>query len=146
LGEARLASAIADATSPDKKSATIAEIARVVLMRHGGSLPCDRAAIEALPGIGPKCAALALGIACGIPALPVDVHVHRIANRWGAVATSTPERTMLALEAIVPPGRWLEVNRLLVPFGKDLCTRERPRCPVCPVAAICARSGVPNPR
>jgi endonuclease-3 len=142
----RIVEAIADSTCPEQKAPRILAIARFALDEHGGVLPCDRTLLETLPGVGPKCAALALGIACRTPALPVDIHVHRIANRWGVIATKTPERSMTALESILPPERWLETNRLLVPFGKHVCTGTLPRCSRCPVAEWCERVGVTRSR
>ncbi len=82
------------------------------------------------------------GIACGEPRISVDVHVHRITNRWGYVRTKSPEQTMKALEEQVPRERWIDVNRLLVPFGKHICTGERPRCSTCPALAFCRQVGV----
>ncbi len=108
----------------------------------GGDLPCDEQVLLSLPGIGPKCAALVLGIACGRPRVAVDTHVHRIVRRWGFVSTRTPEETMRALEARVPPEYWLDLNRLLVPFGKHICRPGVPRCSLCPLAEMCPRAGV----
>ncbi len=87
-----------------------------------------------------------LGIACGIPSISVDVHVHRVTNRWGYVATRTPEQTMAALEKVLPQPYWIEINRLLVPFGKHICTGHWPRCSTCPLLEMCAQVGVVNPR
>ena len=76
-------------------------------------------------------------MALGVPAISVDVHVDRVVNRWGLVAAKTPERTLAALEAVVPKELWVSVNRLLMPFGKNTCTARRPNCLVCPVARWC---------
>ncbi|MBC8100981.1 MAG: endonuclease III [Cytophagales bacterium] len=127
------------------KARQIREIARQTVETFGGALPCDEATLLALPGVGPKCANLALGIACGAEAAPhvgVDIHVHRITNRWGYVATKTPEKTKIALDAVLPPRYRLEINRLLVPFGKHVCTGVSPRCSTCPVLPMCAQVGV----
>lgn len=99
-----------------------------------------------LPGIGPKCAALALGIACNQERLPVDIHVHRVANRWGVVSTSTPEQTQIALQNVFPAEYWLELNERLVPFGKSICTRLRPHCSTCLLFEMCQQVGVTDPR
>jgi endonuclease-3 len=93
-------------------------------------------------GVGPKCANLVLGIACGEARIGVDVHVHRVTNRWGYVQAATPERTMTALEAKLPKQYWVEINRLLVPFGKHICTRQQPRCSTCAVREMCQQVGV----
>lgn len=126
----------------DRKAVQIRQIAQLTADEYGGELPCDRAVILSLPGVGPKCANLALGIACGEPFIGVDIHVHRVTNRWGYVSAPTPERTLLALEAKLPRAYWLEINRLLVPFGKHICTGKLPRCSTCPVLEMCQQVGV----
>jgi endonuclease-3 len=93
-------------------------------------------------GVGPKCAHLVLGIACGQPYIGVDIHVHRATNCWGYVRTATPERTMAALEEKLPQRYWVEINKLLVPFGKHVCTGVAPKCSTCPVLAMCRQVGV----
>lgn len=138
----RIDEAIRDSTFHEQKAPRIREIALRAIADHGGELPCDEAALLALPGVGPKCAHLALGIACGVPAIPVDIHVHRVVNRWGYVSAATPERTMASLEKVLSERFWLEINRLLVPFGKHVCTGRRPKCSTCPVLRWCARVGV----
>ena len=137
---------IRSSTFYENKARQLHVIAQRVVSEYGGELPCDRDVLLTLPGVGPKCASLVLGIACGQPYIGVDVHVHRVTNRWGYVATSTPERTMLALEAKLPAAYWLEINCLLVPFGKHICTGLRPHCSTCPVLEMCAQVGVENPR
>jgi endonuclease-3 len=98
--------------------------------------------LMAFRGVGPKIAALALGVALGRPHIAVDIHVHRITNRWGIVATTTPERTQAALEAVLPRRYWVEINERLVPFGKHVCTGERPHCSRCPMLSMCRQVGV----
>lgn len=137
---------ISPSTFHERKAAQIHEIARITASEHGGELPCDEQTVLAFPGIGPKCAALALGIACGQERLPVDIHVHRVANRWGVVRTRTPEQTQLALEQVFPPEHWLELNERLVPFGKSICTRLRPKCSTCLLLDMCQQVGVIHPR
>jgi endonuclease-3 len=97
-------------------------------------------------GIGPKCANLALSIACGEPRIGVDIHVHRITNRWGYVATRNPEATLKALEAKLPKKYWIEINALLVPFGKHICTPIGPKCSICPLLDMCPQRGVTSHR
>jgi endonuclease III len=130
----------------EAKARQIHEIARRVETEHGGQLPCDDNLLQSLPGVGPKCAHLVLGIACGQGHISVDVHVHRVTNRWGYVQTKTPEQTMLALEATLPERHWIDINRLLVPFGKHICTGTRPYCSTCPVLDMCQQIGVTTHR
>jgi len=128
------------------KSEQINTMARLILEEHAGELPCSFDVLTSYPGIGPKCANLALAIACNQPKIGVDIHVHRITNRWGYLNTSTPEATMRALEAVLPEQYWVEINALLVPFGKHICTPIGPRCSVCPLLDMCAQRGVVGPR
>jgi endonuclease-3 len=74
------------------------------------------------------------------------VHVHRVTNRWGYVQGATPEKTMRELQRLLPREHWVSINRLLVPFGKHVCTGLRPRCSACPVRAFCRQIGVVDPR
>ena len=89
---------------------------------------------------------LVMGIACGEARIGVDVHVHRVTNRWGYVGAPTPERTMEALMGKLPEEYWVEINRLLVPFGKHVCTGRAPKCSTCPVLDMCRQVGVTTHR
>jgi endonuclease-3 len=133
---------IAACTFHEAKAQTIHAIARHAVEKFGGVLPCDAAALLALRGVGPKCAHLVLGIACGQPYISVDIHVHRVTNRWGYVQAPTPEKTMTALEAKLPQRYWVEINALLVPFGKHVCTGQLPKCSTCPLLEMCQQVGV----
>ena len=128
------------------KSEQINTIARLIVEENDGELPCSFELMTSYPGIGPKCANLALGIACGQPRIGVDIHVHRITNRWGYVHTSTPEATLAALESKLPQRYWLDINALLVPFGKNICTPLSPRCSICPLLDMCEQHGVVTSR
>lgn len=128
------------------KAEQINTMARLVLEEHAGSLPCSFEVMTSYPGIGPKCANLALGIACNQPRIGVDIHVHRITNRWGYLSAPTPEATMHVLETVLPQKYWIEINSLLVPFGKNICTPVSPRCSICPLLDMCARRGVDSSR
>lgn len=128
------------------KARDLSELARRVATEYGGNLPCDFQVMTSFRGVGPKCANLTLGIACGATEISVDVHVHRVTNRWGYVATATPEQTRLALEERLPRKYWVEINRLLVPFGKHVCTGRLPKCSVCPVLEYCRQISVTEHR
>ena len=130
------------ATFHERKSSQILAIARRAVDEYDGNIPCDSEVLRSFSGVGPKCANLVLGIACGEPFISVDIHVHRVTNRWGYVHTSTPEKTLLALEAKLPRRYWIEINRLLVPFGKHICTGNLPHCSTCPVLDMCQQVGV----
>jgi endonuclease-3 len=126
----------------EPKARQIQAIARRTTEEYGGALPCDFEVLTSFPGVGPKCANLVLGIACGEMRIGVDIHVHRVTNRWGYVAERLPEGTMVALEQRLPRRYWVDINRLLVPFGKHICTGALPRCSTCPVLEMCQQVGV----
>jgi endonuclease-3 len=129
-------------TFHERKASQILSIARRVTDEFNGNLPCDREVLLSFGGVGPKCANLVLGIACGEPFISVDIHVHRVTNRWGYMQATTPEKTLVALEAKLPRRYWIEINRLLVPFGKHICTGNLPHCSTCPVLDMCQQVGV----
>src|SRR5438105_14555854 len=99
------------------KAEQINTLARLIVEENDGALPCSFEVMTSYPGIGPKCANLALSIACHQARIGVDIHVHRITNRWGYVHAPTPEATLHALELTLPKKYWVEINALLVPFG-----------------------------
>ena len=142
LPEGELLALIETATYPGQKVQTLRTISRVLVEQYNGLPPADYDALVALPGIGPKCASLALGIGAGVPAISVDIHVHRVVNRWGTVATTTPERTQALLLANLLPAIWIDVNRLLMPFGKYVCKGPRPLCSQCLLRQECPKIGV----
>jgi endonuclease-3 len=133
---------ISPSTFHERKASQILAIARQVLDEYDGDIPCDPEVLMSFSGVGPKCAHLVLGIACGEPFISVDVHVHRVTNRWGYVRATTPEKTMVALGEKLPKRYWIEINRLLVPFGKHICTGNLPHCSTCPVLEMCQQVGV----
>lgn len=138
--------AIHACTFHEAKAPQIHAIACQIVAAHGGALPCDAALLHSFRSVGPKCTNLVLGIACQQPCIAVDIHVHRVTNRWGYVTARAPEHTMQALETVLPQQYWVEINRLLVPFGKHICTGSRPRCSTCPVLDMCQQRGVQDPR
>lgn len=146
LPEERLVELLHGATFPEPKARDIRELSRRIVEEHGGEVPDTPDGLMRFHGVGPKIAALTLAVGFDIPALAVDVHVHRITNRWGYVQARTPEKTMAALLAVLPKRYWVEINERLVPFGKWICTGERPRCSTCPLLSMCARVGVTTSR
>ena len=146
LSEQEIDAIIRPSTFHEPKAKTIREIARRTVEEHGGNLPCDLDTLLDFRGVGPKCAYLALGIACNLPLIGVDVHVHRVTNRWGLVSAKTPEKTMVALQDKLPQANWVEINALLVPFGKHVCTGTAPKCSTCPLLEMCRQVGVTTHR
>ena len=146
LEESAILDAISTVAFAPAKAVQIREIARRTADEFGGELPADFGVLTSLKGVGPKCANLTLGVAAGIPAVAVDVHVFRITNRWGVVRAPTPEATLPQLEAWLPREYWVEINERLVPFGKHVCTGRAPKCGSCPLLSMCAQVGVTDAR
>ncbi len=135
-------SLITESTFHESKAGQIREIARAAQTQYGGTLPCDADVLTSFRGVGIKCANLVLGIACGVPVVAVDIHVHRVTNRWGYVSTGSPEQTTVVLQEQLPSEYRVEINSLLVPFGKHICTGALPKCSTCPVLPWCRQMGV----
>lgn len=133
-------------TFHEAKARQILAMAKRIVEEFEGNLPCEESVFLSFSGVGPKCANLVLGIACGQPRIGVDIHVHRVTNRWGYVQANTPEKTLAALQAKLPREHWIEINRLLVPFGKHICTGSLPKCSTCPVLDMCRQVGVTQHR
>ncbi len=133
-------------TFHERKAEQILALALRVEQEYQGEIPCDSETLMSFSGVGLKCANLVLGIACGQPRVSADIHVHRITNRWGYVHTQQPEQTSRDLEEKLPQKYWVEINRLLVPFGKHICTGVRPFCSICPVLEYCRQVGVTSRR
>jgi endonuclease-3 len=129
-----------------KKARTLRDISRTLLERHGGKVPADLDALLALDGVGRKTANLVLTLGHDRYGICVDVHVHRITNRWGYLKTKDPEETEMRLRDILPRRHWKEINDLLVTFGKSLCRPVAPFCSRCPISPHCARVGVRTSR
>src|SRR5207237_1855304 len=129
LGVKKIAELIRPASFYDTKAYNIRDLAQRVAEQYGGNLPCDFDVMTSFRGVGPKCANLTLGIACGATEISVDIHVDRVTNRWGFVHALTPEATRRLLENRLPKKYWVEINRLLVPFGKHVCSGRLPNGP-----------------
>lgn len=142
LSHEKLVQLLYGSTFPGQKADTILGISKIALEQYNGNLPATFEGLTALKGVGPKCANLALGVAAKLPGISVDIHVHRVVNRWGIAKTSQPEQTMLFLQNTVPQEKWIDINRLLMPFGKHICTGTLPHCSTCPVLEYCEQVGV----
>lgn len=128
------------------KAASILAISQILLDDYAGQVPDDLEELLKLPGVGRKTANLVITAGYNKPGICVDIHVHRISNRWGYVRTKTPEQTEFALREKLPPEYWIEYNGLLVSMGQNLCTPSSPWCSQCPVARVCDRVGVTRSR
>ena len=128
------------------KARVLREVSRDLIERFGGTVPDDIDALLTLKGVGRKTANLVVTQGFNKPGICVDVHVHRISNRWGYVSTGTPEETEMALRKRLPRRYWIGYNDLLVSFGQNVCLPVSPRCSVCPVRPGCPRKGVRRSR
>ncbi len=106
----------------------------------------DLVSLMSIKGIGLKTANLVLAEGFGIPAICVDVHVHRISNRLGLVQTHTPEETEKALRQVLPQEYWTAWNRLMVMWGQNICVPITPKCSECAIFDLCQRVGVKKSR
>jgi endonuclease-3 len=124
------------------KAANIHRLSQQLLERHGGEVPKSFAALEALPGVGHKTASVVMCQAFGVPAFPVDTHIHRLAYRWGLSDGSSVERTERDLKATWPESRWNTLHLQIIYFGREHCPALRhawERCPICSWAGVKSR-------
>jgi len=128
------------------KAKSISAISQQLIDDYNGTVPDDLDELLKLPGVGRKTANLVITIGYNKPGICVDIHVHRISNRWGYIQTKTPEKTEFALRDKLPQEYWIEYNGLLVSMGQNLCAPTSPWCSKCPVIASCDRIGVTRSR
>ncbi|MBL8860545.1 MAG: endonuclease III [Planctomycetes bacterium] len=121
-----------------QKAKNIAALSRLLVERHGGEVPRTFEELEALPGVGHKTASVVMAQAFGVPAFPVDTHIHRLAARWGLSDGTSVERTERDLKAAFPKEAWIPMHLKLILFGREHCPalRHDPKaCPICSWAA-----------
>lgn len=119
------------------KSKALIGMAQALVAHHGGKVPADMEKLTELPGVGRKTANVVLGHALGVPGLPVDRHVLRVANRIGIAESDDPEVVEEQLVAALPPARWTRTSDTLILHGRRIC-RPKPLCPECSVQESCA--------
>lgn len=119
------------------KAKRIVEVSQMLLDEFKGQVPNNMEDLLTLPGVGRKTANCVLVYAFEEPAIPVDVHVHRISNRLGLVRTKKPEETEIELEKLVPREYWIELNDLMVQFGQSICKPTSPLHDECPLKDLC---------
>ena len=128
------------------KAGVIRGICRDLIDKFGGEVPDNLDDLLSLNGVGRKTANLVVTQAFRKPGICVDTHVHRISNRWGLVASKTPDQTEMALRQVLPRRHWIDYNTTLVAFGQTLCQPVSPWCSRCPIEAECPRIGVVHSR
>ena len=146
LTPARIERAIYPVGFYRNKARQLLGISRALLDRYDGLVPDDIDELLTLPGVGRKTANLVVTVGYRKPGICVDIHVHRISNRWGYIKTKTPEESEEVLRAKLPKRYWITYNDLLVPFGQHVCLPVSPWCSRCSVAAYCDRVGVTKSR
>jgi endonuclease-3 len=127
------------------KSRNIKALSRLLVERHGGQVPRTFADLEALPGVGHKTASVVMVQAFGVPAFPVDTHIHRLAGRWGLSQARNVEQTERDLKALFPEERWGDRHLQIIYFGREHCPalgHDPAGCPICSWAAPRRRRGV----
>ena len=128
------------------KARTIIEISRELVEKHASMVPDTIDGLLTLKGVGRKTANLVVTFAYNKPGICVDIHVHRITNRWGFVSAPTPDKTEMELRKKLPPRYWIEINDLLVAYGQNLCRPVSPFCGRCRLISWCDGVGVAKRR
>jgi len=125
-----------------QKTKAIQTTARAIAEAHGGEVPASMEALTALPGIGRKTANVVLGTAFGEPAIFVDTHVRRLANRLGLTVEDDPDKIERDLQGLLPARDWTAFAHRMIHHGRRICEARRPRCSVCPLGRWCPQIGV----
>ncbi|BFU94523.1 MAG: Endonuclease III [Nitrospira sp.] len=128
------------------KAKSIRLICRRLIDVYGGTVPDSIDELLTLPGVGRKTANLVVTVGYRKPGICVDIHVHRITNRWGYLKTRTPDETEQALRRKLPKPYWMSFNDLLVPYGQNLCQPVSPFCSRCKLIDCCDQAGVTRSR
>ncbi len=141
LGEAGLREYIRTIGLFNTKARNIIGLSSILLEKHGGKVPRDRAALEALPGVGRKTANVVLNVAFGEPTMAVDTHIFRVANRTGLAPGKTPLEVEKELIRVVPEPYRLHAHHWLILHGRYVCKARKPDCPACVVRDLCEFKG-----
>lgn len=137
ISEGDLANAIYPVGFYKNKAKQIIELSKTIVEKLNGKVPDTIENLIKFNGVGRKTANLVLAKGFGIPAICVDVHVHRIFNRIGYVITKTPDETEFALREKLPQKYWLDINTLMVTHGQNVCKPTKPKCDECPIREYC---------
>ena len=144
LGEDRVRDLIKTIGLFRNKAKNTIALSEALVRDHGGEVPHDRAALEALPGVGRKTANVVLNIAFGDPTIAVDTHIFRIGNRLHLAEGKTPDAVEMKLEAIIPSDLKRHAHHWLILHGRYICKARRPECERCPIADLCKFEGKTN--
>lgn len=138
LGEERLRDYLKGVNHYRNKARYLIQLSEILVREHGGQVPADRAALEALPGVGRKTASVVLNTAFGHHEIAVDTHIFRVCNRTGLAPGRTPREVEDGLQRVTPPEFKRDAHHLLILHGRYVCRARRPDCPVCPIVDLCA--------
>jgi endonuclease-3 len=141
LGEARVRSLIKTIGLYRTKAKNVIALSRILVAQHGGQVPHDREALEALPGVGRKTANVVLNVAFGEPTIAVDTHIFRVGNRTGLAVGKTPLDVEMKLMQVVPERYRLHAHHWLILHGRYVCVARRPLCEKCLIADLCKWPG-----
>jgi endonuclease-3 len=129
-----------------QKTKALRATAGAIAAQHDGRVPETMEALRGLPGIGRKTANVVLGTAFGQPAVFVDTHVRRLANRLGLTVEDDPDRIERELQQLLPPTEWTVFCHRLIHHGRRVCVARRPHCSICPLIRWCPQIGVTQPK
>ena len=141
LGEAGLKQHIRTIGLFNAKAKNVIALSRLLIEHHGGAVPCDRDALEKLPGVGRKTANVVLNTAFGQPTVAVDTHIFRVANRTGLAPGKDPLEVERKLVKFTPPEYLRDAHHWLILHGRYVCTARAPRCPGCLLRDLCRFRG-----
>ena len=137
MGEEGLREAIKTIGLYKTKAANVIKTCQMLLDLHQGKVPCDRAALEALPGVGRKTANVVLNTAFGLPTIAVDTHIFRVANRTGIAPGKNVVEVEKKLEKVIPKPFLLDAHHWLILHGRYICVARKPKCPQCGISDLC---------
>lgn len=120
-----------------RKSKAISELSKIIMEQHGGKVPKGFEALEALPGVGHKTASVVMAQAFGVPAFPVDTHIHRLAQRWGLTTGKNVVQTEKDLKRLFPESQWNELHLQIIYYGRQFCTARGCDGTVCEICKSC---------
>ncbi|RPJ30257.1 MAG: endonuclease III [Nitrosopumilales archaeon] len=126
------------------KATRIKEVSKILVEKYNSKVPSNLEDLLTFPGVGRKTANCVLVYGFRKPAIPVDIHVHRISNRIGIVNTKKPEETEIDLQKTIDMRYWIGVNETFVTFGQNICLPIKPKCNLCHLTKICKYYGKNN--
>ena len=120
-----------------QKSKAIAELSRILVANYQGQVPADMDALEGLPGVGHKTASVVMSQAFGVPAFPVDTHIHRLAQRWGLSSGKSVAQTEKDLKQLFPREKWNDLHLQIIYYGREFCSARGCDGTVCEICRTC---------